>query len=176
MERTNVRCYRIKFHDQLFLDKPFHQSQSQKHENGWAAKQAVHYTVRRLYRHMDSDAPTDADLKKLRGEVYAYPTDLRLRFRLGAALSMRQDYHAAIPELKKGTWEPNVRLSAMKLLVEAYEATGKFDLAAQLREQLSRESGDESGSGSAPVPAPIRPITPRDSSRAEKRPREDDDA
>src|ERR1039458_4730984 len=32
MERTDVHCCRIKFHDQLFLDKLFHQTQSQKHE------------------------------------------------------------------------------------------------------------------------------------------------
>jgi len=123
---------------------------------------------------MDSDAPTDDDLKMLRGEVYADPTNLRLRFQLGAALSMHQKFHAAIPELKKGACEPNVRWEAMRLLVAAYEATGMSDLAAQLREQLSKESGDENGSGSAPVPAPTRPIAPRDSSRAKKRPHEDD--
>ena len=42
MERTDVHCCRIKFHDQLFLDKLFDQMQSQKHEKGQAAKQAVH--------------------------------------------------------------------------------------------------------------------------------------
>jgi hypothetical protein len=48
MERTDVRCYQIKFHNQLFLDKPFHQTQSQKHEKGQAAKQADHLLLNRL--------------------------------------------------------------------------------------------------------------------------------
>jgi hypothetical protein len=123
---------------------------------------------------MDSDAPTDGDLKKLRGEVAAYPTDLRRRFELGAALSVRQKYYEAIPELQKGMCSPHVRLDSMKLLIEAYEASGKSALAARMREQLSKESGDESNSGSAPVPAPTRPVAPRDSSRARKHPHEDD--
>jgi predicted Zn-dependent protease len=108
----------------------------------------------------------DDDLKKLREEVAAYPTDLRRRFQLGAALSQRQKYYEAIPELQKGMMNPHVRLEAMKLLIDAYEALGQSDLAARVREQLSKESGDESGSGSAPVPAPTRPIAPRDSARA----------
>jgi hypothetical protein len=119
---------------------------------------------------MNSNAPTDDDLKKLREDVDAHPTDLWLRFRLGAALSMRQNYQAAIPELKKGILAPNVRWSAMKLLIEAYDATGMAELAAGLREQLSKESGDESGSGSATVPVPTRPTAPKDSSSAKKPP------
>jgi hypothetical protein len=34
----------------LFLDKLFHQTQSQKHENGWAAKQAVLYLLGHMKR------------------------------------------------------------------------------------------------------------------------------
>jgi hypothetical protein len=45
---------------------------------------------------------------------------------------------------------------------------------AQFRAELSKESGDDGGAGSAPVPAPTRPIAPRDSSRAKKRSHEDD--
>jgi len=123
---------------------------------------------------MDFDAPSDDDPKKLRGEIARYPTDLQLRFRLGVALSIRRDYSGAVPELQKAMLSPHVRWQAMKLLVEAYEATGKSDLAARMREQLSKESGDESNSGSAPVPAPTRPVAPRDSSRARKRPHEHD--
>ena len=100
---------------------------------------------------MDFETPIDEDPKKLRDDVGRYPTDLRLRFRLGAALCVREKYHEAIPELQKGMASPHVRLHAMKLLVEAYGATGQSELAARLREQFSRESGDESGPGSAPV-------------------------
>lgn len=95
---------------------------------------------------MDFEAPIDEDPKKLRDDVGRDPTDLRLRFRLGAALSIREKYHEAIPELEKGMASPHVRLHAMKLLIEAYEATGQWDLAARLREQFSKESGDDSGS------------------------------
>jgi len=123
---------------------------------------------------MDFDAPANDDPKELRHEIAKYPTDLRLRFRLGATLSARGDYMAAVPELQKGMCNPHLRLQAMKLLIEAYDASGQFDMAAGMREQLSKESGDEGSSGSAPVPAPTRPIAPRDSSRAKKRSHEDD--
>jgi hypothetical protein len=124
---------------------------------------------------MDFDEPSNEDPKKLLAEVASYPTDLRLRFRLGAAWLQRKKYHEAIAELQKGMGSPQVRLHSMKLLIEAFEATHMHDLAKHMREQLTRESGDEGDSGSAPVPAPTRPITPRDSSRAEKRSHEEDD-
>jgi hypothetical protein len=123
---------------------------------------------------MDFDVPSDDDPKKLRREITRYPTDLRLRFRLGVASCRRQDYSGAVPELQKAMFSPHFRLQAMYLLIEAYEGSGKPDLAARMREQLSRESGEDSGSGSAPVPVPRRPITPPDSSRAKERPHEDD--
>jgi hypothetical protein len=123
---------------------------------------------------MDFDAPSDEDPNQLRREVSRYPTDLRLRFRLGVACCARKDYSGAIPELHKAMLSPHTRLQAMKMLVDAYVATGKSELATRMREQLSRESGEDSGSGSAPVPAPTRPITPPDSSRAGERPHEDD--
>ena len=47
---------------------------------------------------------------------------------------------------------------------------------AQFRAQSPKESGDDTGTGSAPVPAPKRPFTPSGSSRAERRPHEDDHA
>jgi hypothetical protein len=125
---------------------------------------------------VDIDARTNDDPEKLRGEIARYPTDLRLRFGLGAALCMRRDYSGAIPELLAGMCSPHDRLKSMKLLIEAYEGTGNYELAASTREQLSRESGEDSSSGSAPVPAPTRPITPPDLSRAEEPPHEDDTA
>lgn len=122
---------------------------------------------------MDFDATADGP-KKLLNEIYKYPTDLRLRFRLGAALFERQKYYDVIPELQKAMYDPYTRLRAMSLLIKAYEATGQSDLAARLRETFSKESGDESGSGSAPVPASTRPIRPRGSAGAKKRPHEDE--
>jgi Flp pilus assembly protein TadD len=105
-----------------------------------------------------------------------YPTELRLRFELGAALFKRQDYSTAIPELMKAQNSPHCRWSAMKLLADSFDARGMADLAARMREQLSKESGDDDSAGSAPVPVPTRPITPLDSSRAKRRPNENDRA
>jgi hypothetical protein len=123
---------------------------------------------------MDSGTPTKEELKKLREEVYAYPTDLRRRFQLGVALSAHHKYYEAIHELRYGMCDPHVRLDAMKRLIEVYEARGEADEAASLREQFSRESGDDSSSGSAPVPAPTRPISPRGSIGTKKIPDEDE--
>lgn len=122
---------------------------------------------------MNIDAPSDEDLKKLRNQVATYPTDLSLRFQLGAGLFDRKDYEAAIPELHKAMNNPHFRLAAMRRLIEACEACGKSDLAARLRAMFARESGNDSDAGSAPVPVPTRPIRPLDSSRAKKRPNED---
>ena len=63
---------------------------------------------------------------------------------------------------------PHVRLAAMRLIVEAWDAMGMHDLAARMRERLSRESGEDGGAGSAPVPAPTGPISPVGSDQARK--------
>ena len=127
--------------------------------------------------HMDfANAPSDDELHVLRGKVARYPTDPQLRFASGAALFALRDYDAAISELHEGLGNPQVRIPALKLLIEAYDANGMPDRAALLRQTLSREFGDDSDSGSAPVPAPTRPISPLDSSRGKKRPNEDDRA
>lgn len=47
---------------------------------------------------------------------------------------------------------------------------------AQFRSEPPKKSGDDAGAGSAPVPAPKRPVTPIGSFRAERRPDEDDHA
>src|SRR5687767_5160578 len=104
--------------------------------------------------------PSDDDLAKIRQRVAARPLDLQCRFELGAALSSRQDYLAGIPELQKAMSRPPVRLPAMVLLAEAFDARGMNDTAAQMREWIARELGDGGDSGSAPVPAPTRPFTP----------------
>lgn len=118
--------------------------------------------------------PHDNEIAKIRQHVATYPTEPRYRFELGSALCKRHDYDGAIPELQRAMASPHVRLQAMALLVEAFDAKGLTDLAARMREFLSRESGDEGDSGSAPVPVPTRPFTPLDSSSARKIPDEDD--
>jgi hypothetical protein len=125
---------------------------------------------------MDSELPTGDDPKEIRREISEYPTDLRLRFRLGVALLERGEYGAAVPELQRAMYRPRFRLQAMRLLVKAFDAKGMSDLAGRMREQLSRESGDEGDSGSAPVPTPTRPVKPPDSSSARKIRDENDSA
>ncbi len=111
---------------------------------------------------MDLDLPSSDDLKALRAEVARFPTDLQRRFRLGVALSTCHDYDSAIPELQRALGGPHFRFRAMRLLLQGFEAQGMADRAARLRDQLSRESGDEGDAGSAPAPAPTRPVTPPD--------------
>ena len=48
-----------------------------------------------------ANIPTDDEIEELRRKIALYPTELRLRFELGAALFKRQDYSTAIPELMK---------------------------------------------------------------------------
>ena len=90
------------------------------------------------------------------------------RMQLGVALATRQKYAEAIPELQKAMGSPHVRLGAMRRLIEVFEATHMHDLAAHMREQLSRESGGQDDTGSAPVPVQPRPIRPRGSAQAER--------
>jgi predicted Zn-dependent protease len=120
-----------------------------------------------------TDIPSDDEIKKLRREVDSHPTDLQCRFDLGVALFRQHKYSEAIPELQKAQWNPYTRWSAMRFLAEIYDAKGMSKLASQVRDELSKESGEDSDAGSAPVPAPKQPITPLDSFCAERRPDDD---
>lgn len=100
------------------------------------------------------DTPSDDGLTKIRQRIATYPTELRYRFELGDLLCKRREYDAAIPELQRAMSNPFVRLQAMAFLVEAFDAEGMVDLAASMRAQLSKESGEEGDSGSAPDPVP----------------------
>ena len=120
------------------------------------------------------ETPSDAEIKALRRKVNEHPTDLRHRFDLGVALYRSHRYSEAIFELQKAQQWPVTRWKAMRLLADAYDAKGMHEFAARVREQLSKESGEDGGEGSAPVPAPKRPITPHGSFGAERRPDEDE--
>ena len=120
-----------------------------------------------------TDTPSDDEIKKLRRDVDSRPTDLQCRFDLGVALFRQHKYSEAIPELMKAQWNPHTRWSAMRFLAEIYDARGMSELAARVRDRLSKESGEDTDAGSAPVPAPKQPITPLDSFRAERHPDED---
>lgn len=133
----------------------------------------TYISVSRSPQHAAFTMSADDELRRTRGEVAAYPTDLQRRMRLGEALAARQKYAEAIPELQKAMCSPHIRLQAMRLLIEAFEATHLHDLAAHVRERLSKESGGEDDPGSAPVPMPTRPIRPQGSAQTETPPHED---
>ena len=117
----------------------------------------------------------DNERVQIRQHVATYPTDLLLRFEYAKALCRCHDYGAAIPELQYAMGNPHLRLRALALLAEAFDAEGMADLAASTREQLAK-SGDEGDAGSAPIPAPTRPVTPLDSSSAKRISDEDESA
>jgi len=119
-----------------------------------------------------STSPDD-ELAKIRERVASQPDNLQYRFELGVALSNRHEHGAAIAELHRAMGSPQLRWRAMDLIAQAFDARGMHESAAQMREQISRESGEGGDSGSAPIPFPTRPFTPPDSSGARKIPDED---
>ena len=120
--------------------------------------------------------PSDGELEMIRQRVASHPNDLQCRFELGVALYNRRDYAAALIELQRAMNSPTVRLRAMRLIVEIFDIKGMREMAAEMRKWISRESGDEEDSGSAPKPVPTGPLKPRDSSGAAATPHEDDHA
>jgi hypothetical protein len=123
-----------------------------------------------------ADIPSDDEIKELRRKVDERPTDLRRRFDFGVALFRLRKYGEAIAQLERALADPHRRIEARKLMADCFEARGLLDIAHRMRKDIARESGEDSGEGSAPVPLPKRPVTPTGSFRAERRPDEDDHA
>lgn len=67
------------------------------------------------------------------------PTDLQARFELGETLMLVGNYKDAVPELQKAQNNPNVRLRAMSLLGQCYDARGMFDLAKNMLQKAASE-------------------------------------
>jgi tetratricopeptide (TPR) repeat protein len=67
------------------------------------------------------------------------PTDLKLRFELGAYLVGAGQFREALPELQRARQNPNARLKAMNLLGHCYRELGMLDLAAK---QLENAAGE----------------------------------
>ncbi len=74
-----------------------------------------------------------------RRRVERNPTDLQLRFELGAQLLATGNVGEAIPELQKARQNPNARLKAMDLLGDCYIQKGMLDLARKTYEDASGE-------------------------------------
>ena len=97
-------------------------------------------------------ADPQSSLEQLKRKVAFFPTDRQARFELGAALHARGDYSAAIRELLPAVEHPHCTCRAMRLLIQAFEATGRPDRAGLIRERFRRECGGGAGEGSAPTP------------------------
>lgn len=84
------------------------------------------------------------ELLQLERKVYQeraekYPTDLRIKYRLGRVLFAGGEYDAAIPVLQQAQGDPRSRLSARLLIGRSFFETGSF---GQAREVL-KEALDE---------------------------------
>jgi chaperonin cofactor prefoldin len=84
------------------------------------------------------------ELIQLEGDVYRervkqYPTDLRMKYRLGRALFAAHEFDEAIPVLQQAQGDPRSRLQARVLMGRAFFENGSF---GQAREVL-RETLDE---------------------------------
>lgn len=67
------------------------------------------------------------------------PTDLQLRFELGAHLVNEQRFREAVPELQRARQNPNARLKAMNLVGVCYRELGMLDLAMKQFEDAAKE-------------------------------------
>jgi tetratricopeptide (TPR) repeat protein len=74
-----------------------------------------------------------------RERVERNPTDLQLRFELGAHLVNAGHFRQALPELQRARQNPNARLKAMNLLGCCYRELGMLDLAAKQLEDAAAE-------------------------------------
>lgn len=83
--------------------------------------------------------PPRGDVELIRRRLAEDPTDPQRHLDLGSVLLAGGEYSKAIRALYGATNNRRTRLRALKLLVEAYEATGRPDRAALMRESLSRQ-------------------------------------
>jgi len=67
------------------------------------------------------------------------PTDLQLRFELGANLFNAGRFREAVPELQRARQNPHARFKAMNVLGCCYGELGMLDLAMKQLEEASRE-------------------------------------
>ncbi len=78
-------------------------------------------------------------LDDARDRMERNPTDLQLRFELGAHLVDAGRFREAVPELQRARQNPNARLKAMNLLGRCYGELGMLDLAMKQLEEASSE-------------------------------------
>jgi hypothetical protein len=104
---------------------------------------------------------------------------LRRIYEEAKELFLRGKYDQAL-ELFKSIYENDIAVrDVANIINDRYDMPKDKWIAkykAQFRAQPPKESGDDAGTGSAPVRVPKRPITPSGSFRAGRRPDEDDHA
>jgi tetratricopeptide (TPR) repeat protein len=81
----------------------------------------------------------ELSLEEARKRSERNPTDLQLRFELGAQLIEAGKPKEALPELQRARQNPNARLKSMNLLGRCYRELGMLDLAAKQLEEAARE-------------------------------------
>jgi len=107
------------------------------------------------------------------------PAGLRQIYEEAKELFLRGKYDQALEDFKV-IYEQDIGVRDVADIINNYYDMPKdkwiAKYKAQFRVQPPKESGEDAGAGSAPVPAPKQPITPSGSFRAERRPDEDDHA
>lgn len=118
------------------------------------------------------DDASDHELEKLHRQVEAQPTDLQLRFELGACLFRLNRYPEALAELQRARMNPHCRRAAMELLAQCYQAIGLQTEVEEIRRKIDFEFPDdeEDNPGGAGVPAKLKPNGPRPTAAAKKLP------
>src|SRR5436190_4281006 len=81
----------------------------------------------------------ELSLEEARKRSERNPTDLQLRFELGAQLIEAGKPKEALPELQRARQNPNARLKSMNLLGRCYRELGMLDLAAKQLDEAARE-------------------------------------
>lgn len=106
-------------------------------------------------------------------------TDLGRIYEGAKELFLHGKYDQALEDFKF-IYERDIRVRDVVDIINDYYEMPKDKWIAKyqvrFQAQPPKQSGDDSGAGSASVPAPKRPIIPSGSFRAERRPDEDDRA
>jgi tetratricopeptide (TPR) repeat protein len=78
-------------------------------------------------------------LDECQKRVEKYPTDLMIRFELGALYFQAGKFSEAIQEFQKARNNPHKRLAAMNYLAQCYAKRKMFDLAARTLQDAIKE-------------------------------------
>lgn len=89
------------------------------------------------------DYAANDDYTELIERYKKYPTETATLYKLGSYYLAHKDYELAIQRLQGAVGDPFLRLPALKMLAEAYEANGMAKEASDARDRLVRELGGD---------------------------------